>query len=143
MQSNWPMPFADTGLASPNNFTNSGGIFDYSSGTVSTTLTGRYVDISDSCGTTSVSGPGTVNLGGSNGQHDCTSGGGSAGNTPAARTAFYEVNRIAELARGWLPGNAWLSSRVTPNRPSETPAIARTMRHAFTGRPRSARATWC
>ncbi len=115
MQAEWPMPFADTGLASPNNFTNSGGIFEHGSGTVSTTLTGLYVDIADSCGATAFSGTGTLNLGGSNGQHDCTTGGGSAGNTPAARTAFYEVNRIAELARGWLPANSWLRSRLTTN----------------------------
>ena len=30
----------------------------------------------------------------------CTTGGGSTGNTPASRSAFYEVNRIAEQARG-------------------------------------------
>ena len=29
----------------------------------------------------------------------------SAGNTASSRSAFYEVNRIAELARGYLPGN--------------------------------------
>ena len=115
MQPGWPMPFADTGLASPNNFTNSGGIFEYGSGTVSTTLTGQYVDISDTCGAVSESAAGSIDLGGSNGQHDCTSGGSSTGNTPASRTAFYEVNRIAELARGWLPNNTWLRSRLVTN----------------------------
>jgi hypothetical protein len=115
MQSGWPMPFADTGLASPNSFTNSGGIFEYPGGTVTTTLTGRYVDISDKCGTTSESAGGTLDLGGTNGQHDCTSGGASLGNTPSARSAFYEVNRIAELARGWLPSNTWLQNRLTTN----------------------------
>jgi trimeric autotransporter adhesin len=115
MQTGWPMPFADTGLAAPNNFTNSGGIFDYTSGAVTTTLTGQYVDISDTCGAISQSGSGTLDLGGTNGQHDCTSGGGSAGNTPASRAAFYEVNKIAELARGWLPANTWLRSRLTTN----------------------------
>ena len=115
MQSGWPMPFADTGLASPNNFTNSGGIFEYGSGTVSTTLTGQYVDISDTCGALSESAAGTIDLGGTNGQHDCTTAGSSTGDTPAARTAFYEVNRIAELARGWLPNNTWLRSRLVTN----------------------------
>jgi trimeric autotransporter adhesin len=84
---------ADAGLASPNNFTNSAGIFNWTSGNVTTTL----------------------NLGGANNQHDCTSGGASAGNTPASRSAYYELNRIAELARGWLPSNAWLNQRLTTN----------------------------
>jgi hypothetical protein len=29
MQSGWPMPFADTGFAAPNNFTDSAGVYDY------------------------------------------------------------------------------------------------------------------
>jgi len=116
MQSGWPMPFADTGLAAPNNFTNSGGIFNWTSGTTTTTLTGRYVDIVDSCGAvTNSATTGTIGLGGVNNQHDCTTGGGGAGNTAAARSAFYEVNKIAELARGWLPTNTWLNNRLTTN----------------------------
>jgi hypothetical protein len=116
MQSNWPMPFADTGLASPNNFTNSAGIFNWTSGTTTTTLTGRYVDIVDSCGAVNNSSTtGSISLGGTNGQHDCTTGGGSAGNTPASRTAFYETNKLAEMARGWLPNNTWLQNRLTTN----------------------------
>ncbi len=115
LQAGWPMPFADTGLASPNNFTNSAGIFDWTSGTVTTTLTGRYVDIVDSCGAVSNSATGILNLGGTNGQHDCTSAGGSTGNTSASRTAYYEINKLAEMARGWLPTNTWLQSRLTTN----------------------------
>jgi hypothetical protein len=116
MQSNWPMPFADTGFAAPNNFTSSAGIFNYSSGTATTTLTGQYVDIVDTCGAVSNSSPtGAINLGGANNDHDCTSGGGSAGNTPASRSAFYEVNKLAEMARGWLPNNTWLRARLTTN----------------------------
>ncbi|HKV06714.1 MAG TPA: endopeptidase [Thermoanaerobaculia bacterium] len=116
LQSGWPMPFADTGLASPNNFTNSAGIFDWTSGTVTTTLTGRYVDIVDSCGAVNnTSAVGSLGLGGVNAQHDCTTAGGSAGNTSASRTAFYEVNKIMEMARGWLPTNTWLQNRLTTN----------------------------
>jgi hypothetical protein len=116
MQSGWPMPFTDTGLASPNNFANSAGVFMFPGGTATTTLTGRFVDIVDTCGSISASsGTGNINLGGTNNQHDCTSGGGSAGNTPSSRSAFYEVNRIAEQARGWLPTNTWLNSRLTTN----------------------------
>ncbi|HEX3131083.1 MAG TPA: PepSY domain-containing protein [Thermoanaerobaculia bacterium] len=112
LQSGWPMPFADTGLASPNNFTNSAGLFDYTSGTVTTTLTGKYVDIIDQCGSISESAAGAINLGGANGNHDCTAVGASLGNTAASRTAFYELNKLMEMARGWLPTNTWLQTQV-------------------------------
>src|SRR6185295_16853018 len=116
MQSGWPMPFANTGFASPNNFTNSTGLYNYTSGTATTTLTGQFVRIVDNCGAISnSSATGAINLGGTNNQHDCTTGGGSAGNTPASRSAFYEVNKLAEMARGWLPTNAWLQGQVTAN----------------------------
>jgi hypothetical protein len=119
MQASYPMPFANTGLAAPNNFANSAGVFDWTSGTVTTTLAGQYVRISDACGAISAaSATGNVALGGTNGQHDCTTpGSGGAGNTAAARSAFYEVNKIEEMARGWLPTNTWLtgSSVLTAN----------------------------
>lgn len=116
MQTGWPMPFANTGLASPNNFTNSAGIFNWTSGTVTTTLSGQFVRISDSCGAISNSSTtGDINLGGTNNQHDCTTGGGSAGNTPAARTGFYELNKLIEQARGYLPSNNWLNQQLTSN----------------------------
>src|SRR5262245_18893987 len=116
MQSNWPMPFADTGFPSPENFANSHGTYNYTSGTATTTLSGRYVNIADACGGISNSSSnGRINMGGVNGQHDCVSGGGSPGNTPASRTVFYEVNKLAELARGYLPGNAWLNATLTAN----------------------------
>ncbi len=54
MQLGWPMPWANTGLAAPNNFTNSAGIFDYTSGTATSTLVGRFVRISDNCGAISL-----------------------------------------------------------------------------------------
>ena len=90
MQSGWPMPFADTGLLSPNAFTNSAGVFDWTSGTTTTNLDGLYVRILDSCGSIANSSTtGAIGLGGTNNQHDCTTGVGSAGNTAAARTSFY------------------------------------------------------
>lgn len=116
MQSEWPMPFADTGLASPDAYTNSAGVFDWTSGTVTTTLSGLFVDISDSCGSVvNSSGSGTLDLGGANGDHDCATGGGSAGNTASSRSAFYELNKLAEQARGWLPGNSWLQNQLRAN----------------------------
>ena len=117
LQTGWPMPWANTGLAAPNNFTNSGGIFDWTGGTVTTTLNGKYVRISDNCGAVSASSTtGTLDLLGTNGQHDCTTPGfGGAGNTSASRSAFYEVNKLAEQARGWLPTNTWLQAQITAN----------------------------
>ena len=116
MQLVFPMPWANTGLAAPNNFTNSAGVFEYTSGLVTTTLNGKYIRVSDSCGALSKSVNGSIELGGINGQHDCTTpGSGGAGNTPASRSAFYELNKIAEQARGWLPSNVWLQNQLTAN----------------------------
>jgi hypothetical protein len=117
MQPASPMSFADTAFAAPDDFTNSAGIYNYTSGTATTTLTGRYVDIVDACGAISASSAtGDIDLGGTNGQHDCTTPGfGGPGNTPASRSAFYEVNKLAEMARGYLPTNTWLQSRLTTN----------------------------
>lgn len=116
MQSRWPMPYADTDFPPPDDFVNAAGVYDYSSGTATTTLAGRHVSIFDFCGPISNSSPnGDIDLGGENGEHDCQPGGGSPGNTPAARTAFYQVNRIAEMARSYLPGNAWLAGSLTTN----------------------------
>jgi hypothetical protein len=116
MQLGWPMPFANTGFASPNNFTNSAGNYNYTSGTATTSLNGQFVRIADNCGAISESSAtGSINLGGANNQHDCTSGGASAGDTPAARSAFYEINKLKEQARGWLPNNSWLQAQLTAN----------------------------
>jgi hypothetical protein len=116
MQSGWPMPFADTGLAAPNDFTNSAGIYNFLGGTATTTLAGKYVKITDACGAISNSSTtGSIDLGGAGGDHDCASGGGSDGNTASSRAAFYEINRVAEMARGWLPGNTWLQSQLETN----------------------------
>ena len=111
----YPMPWADTGLASPNNFTNSAGLFEYTSGTATTHFSGKYVAIGDTCGAVNESASGSILMGGLNGQHDCTTAGASAGDTPASRSAFYEVNKLMEMARGWLPANTWLQAQLTTN----------------------------
>lgn len=112
MQPETPMPWADTGLA----FTNGAGVFDFPvPADVTTTLNGLYVHINDFCGAVNETAVGSVQLGGANGDTDCVSGGASPGNTPASRSGFYEVNRIAETARGYLPTNTWLQSQLTAN----------------------------
>ena len=99
MQSGWPMPFANTGLAAPNNFTNSAGIFDWTSGNVTTTLSGRYVRIGDTCGAISATGAGNVALGGTNGQHDCTTPGHAA--APATRRPRAPPSTRSTRSRRW------------------------------------------
>ena len=117
MQTGWPMPFADTGLAAPNNFTNSAGNYDYTSGTATSTLSGRFLQIADGCGPISLGSPtGDLAFGGANGDHDCeTPGFGGGGNTASARTVYYELNKIREQAGGWLPVNTWLQGVLQAN----------------------------
>jgi trimeric autotransporter adhesin len=103
MQTSWPMPFADTGFPAPHNFSNSAGIFDFVGGTGATTLSGRYITIEGHAPLSQSSAAGNIPLFGANGQHDLVSPTASAGNTAAARTAFYELNKVAEMARGYLP----------------------------------------
>jgi hypothetical protein len=116
MQSQWPMPFTNTGFPAPDNFTSTAGLYEYTGGTVATTLNGKYVRIVDTCGAINESSPtGELDLGGVNGQHDCATAGASPGDTASSRTAFYEVNKLEEMARGWLPANAWLNGQIRAN----------------------------
>ncbi len=107
-----PLPFTNvaTGV-----YTNSAGIFSGTTGT--TTLQGQYVRISDTCGATSkaADGSGVIALGSGTGTDCVTPGSGGAGNTHAARTEFYMVNRAKEIGRGWLPSNTWLGGALTVN----------------------------
>jgi hypothetical protein len=121
MQIRWPMPFADTGFAAPSAFANSAGVYDYPGGLAETRLSGRFVRMADGCSTfplgTGISesaANGAIDMGGVNGEHDCE-GGISDGNTAAARSTYYEANRIAEIARGFLPSNAWVQSLLGAN----------------------------
>ena len=112
-QAGWPMPYADvtggiTGTTDTGGNVAGGGSF-------TTDFFGPYVNINDNCGSSSLSGSGTVDWGTSGGT-DCTTPGiGGAGNTHASRTGFYELNKIIEMARGQLPANAWLQARLTSN----------------------------
>ncbi|HEX6202269.1 MAG TPA: endopeptidase, partial [Thermoanaerobaculia bacterium] len=120
-QAGYPMPFADvTTDAGELLFTDSGGDVSCSAaGTgIRTRLDGRYVRISDACGAIDehAADPDDLDLGASAGT-DCAvpPGSDSPGNTHSARTGFYEVNRIKEIARGWLPENEWLEAQITAN----------------------------
>jgi fibronectin type 3 domain-containing protein len=107
-----PMPYADV---STSLFTNSGGIF---TGTATaSTLKGTYVKITDSCGAISQApdGSGNIVFGTSTGTDCTTPGHGGAGNTHSSRQQFYQVNRIKEVVRGWLPTNTWINQALTVN----------------------------
>jgi PKD repeat protein len=109
-----PMPFADL---STGGATNSAGIYSYPGGTVTSTLNGPYVRIADTCGAISLtaSGSGDLLFGSSAGTDCATPGVGGPGNTHASRMQFYQVNRIKEVGRGWLPANTWLAQPLTVN----------------------------
>ncbi|MBN8726672.1 MAG: hypothetical protein J0H15_03080 [Xanthomonadales bacterium] len=109
-----PMPF----LAVSNGgakVTDALGMYDYSGGTASTSLDGKYFRMSDGCGSINLSAPSGGNLVlGTSGGTDCTTPGfGGAGNTHASRTGFYHLTRINRKAATFFPSNGWLASKVT------------------------------
>ncbi len=108
-----PMPFANAGTGV---FTNSGGIYN-NTASVTSTLSGQFVKITDTCGAISQASDGSGNLifGTSTGTDCTTPGHGGAGNTHASREQFYQVNRIKEVVKGWLPTNTWLAGVLTVN----------------------------
>jgi fibronectin type 3 domain-containing protein len=108
------MPYADL---SSGGFANSAGIYSFGGGTVTSLLAGQFVKINDTCGAISQASDGSGNIAFSTSAGtDCTTPGhGGAGNTHASRTQFYQVNRIKEVGRGWLPANTWLTQQLTVN----------------------------
>jgi hypothetical protein len=115
-QAGFPMPFADVTDSGHTSYTDGGGNHPVCvDGEVTTALDGRYIRIDDFCGAIDESSTGDVDLGAGAGQ-DCDvpiPGESSPGNTHAARTAYYHLNRIAEQARAHLPGNFWLRNQLT------------------------------
>jgi len=109
-----PAPFANV---STGGFTNSAGIYNWTSGTVTSTLAGQYVRIADTCGAISLASGanGNIAFGTSTGTNCTTPGVGGLGNTHSAREQFYQVNRIKEVVRGWLPSNTWINQQLVVN----------------------------
>lgn len=123
-QPGFPMPFADlTTRQGKTTYTNSGGVGvcleANPSNLPQTTLSGRFVTINDACGRIAEEPRGAgnliINLGFGPGTDCAVPPGHSAGDTHASRTAFYEVNRIIEQAKGYLPDNTWLQSQLPSN----------------------------
>jgi hypothetical protein len=125
-QPGFPMPFADVLLPAGGIFTNGQGVFGCFPATgpglrrmMTTTLSGRYAAIADGCGPIMerwlIASEPAGDLGHGPGTDCAVPPGHSAGDTHAARTAFYEVNRIAEQGRGYLPANSWLQAPLPVN----------------------------
>ena len=118
VEQSYPMPFVDLTDGTASTFTNSAGFTSMfpAPGTVTTVLDGRYVGIRDACSLINQSGTGeAIDLGTSIG-HDCNAPGPVvSGNTSAARTVYYELNRMMEAARGQLPNNTWLDQQLIAN----------------------------
>ena len=119
-QPGYPMPFLNVSTTGSGNFvTNSAGTLGCATGTATTALVGQYTNINDTCGAineTSVTGDLDLGFGPTPTATDCTvPAGHSAGDTKSARSAFYELTRINEQARGWLPTNTWLQTSLLAN----------------------------
>ncbi len=106
-----PMPWTDLGTGQA---TTSAGTFAYPGSPVLSTFNGLFVGVAETCGGIAVSSnaSGDLPFGTTTAGNCATPGFGGAGNTRAARTSFYHVNRGKEFARGWLPDNAWLNSQL-------------------------------
>jgi trimeric autotransporter adhesin len=116
-QPNFPMPFANVLLGSTPQTTTTTGSFNCTPGgtVATTTLAGPYVRVVDQCGpiSESVTCSADLDLKSSGGTDCAVPPGATPGNTHAARSGFYHLNRIAEHARTWLPGRVWLTSQLT------------------------------
>lgn len=115
-QPGYPMPFADILL--PDNsttYTTSGGALGCVDGSIKTTLSGKFVKMNDNCGAVDESSAGDINLAFGPGTDCAVPAGHSAGDTHATRSGFYEVNRIVEQGRGWLPDNTWMAEQLPVN----------------------------
>ena len=118
-QPNYPMPFTDITIGGNASTASSMGKFGCTPGgsTATTTLAGLYIKVADTCGpiSKSVTCDADIDLSSSAGTDCAVPAGGGAGNTHAARSSYYHLNRIVEHARTWLPSRTWLTSQLTDN----------------------------
>jgi len=116
---NYPMPFARIYIGNTTQMTDTNGAFSCTSAGASagTVLNGRFFTVMDACGLVSQSTTcdSDLDLRTSTGTNCTVPPGSSLGNTHAERTTFYQLNRIAEHARSWLPSILWTSALVEAN----------------------------
>ncbi len=105
-----PMPFADLTNAGNTVYTDSGGnLLACVDGDITTTLSGPYLTMIDTCGEILETTAGDVLDLGTSAGTDCTvPPGSSPGNTHATRSGYYELNRSIEWGRSHLPDNTWV-----------------------------------
>ncbi len=113
-QAGWPMPFDVVSTTGGDVTTDTGGNL-VAAGNMTSNLDGAYIRMNDNCGPIALTQANGIDFGTSGGTDCTTPGFGGAGNTHASRTGFHELNKIVEMARGWLPANAWLQSQMTSN----------------------------
>ncbi len=117
-QPNYPIPFATVNINATSPTTTSMGMFNClpAGATATTALTGPYVKIVENCGaiSQSVTCSNDLDLGITPGINCNVQPGSSAGNTYAARSSFFHLNRAAEHARSWL-SRPWLTSQLSAN----------------------------
>ncbi|HEX4824913.1 MAG TPA: proprotein convertase P-domain-containing protein, partial [Candidatus Polarisedimenticolaceae bacterium] len=118
-QPGYPMPYADFTIGESTQFSSAMGLYACISGQpVSSTLSGQYIRVNDTCGAIlqSATCDASIDFGTTATGTDCfTPPGQTSGDTHAARTSFYHLNRIAEHARTWLPNRPWLFQTLTDN----------------------------
>jgi len=118
-QQGWPMPYVDINDGSNTFFTDGGGTIGCTTGNVTSALNGKFMRMSDVCGAaneSSAAGDLDLGFGPQPLDTDCTvPAGHSVGDTKSSRSGFYELNRLKEMARGYLPNNAWLQGQLTAN----------------------------
>jgi hypothetical protein len=115
-QAGWPFGFADVTVGGNSYFTDLGGNLPVcATGSISSTLNGRYVRMNDACGPINLSGAGNLDFGTALGTNCTTPGTGGAGNTRSSRTGFFELNNLIAQAKGQLPNNPWLREQLPAN----------------------------
>jgi hypothetical protein len=115
-QPGWPFPFADVTTPGGSYFTDIGGNLPVcATGSISSTLNGRYVRMADVCGPINQSSAGDLDFGVSGGTNCTVPAGASLGNTHSSRTGFFELNNLIQQAKGQLPNNPWLDQQLTAN----------------------------
>jgi hypothetical protein len=114
-QPNFPMPYADVTVGANTIFSTTGGTLGCSTGNGTTTLSGRFVKMMDNCGAVNETAAGNFDLGVSGGTDCVVPAGHSVGDTHSSRSGFYELNRLIEQAKGYLPNNVWLGNQLISN----------------------------
>ena len=112
VETTFPMPFVDVTHGGDTQFTDTGGnLLTCVDGEIATTLSGRFVTVTDTCGAISeVTGRDVLDLGSGGGTDCATPPGASPGNTHASRTVYSALNRAIEWGQSHLPDNLWLQT---------------------------------